>query len=177
MDWKLTLVFDLETDGLEATTIHCISIYDSETDEILSYNDTGGTEPVIRGIQRIQDADTIVGHNIIGYDLPTISRLHGWFNYRNAVDTLLLSRLYRTDLLKVDNARKWRYMPLQLYGRHSLKAWGYRLGVYKGCFSETTDWKEWSPEMEAYCEQDVKVTTKLCDHFHDYLTGLKPNIR
>ena len=62
-------------------------------------------------------------------------------------------------------------MPTKLYGSHSLKAYGYRLGVYKGDFGETSDWKEWSQEMQDYCVQDVKVTEKLCDHFHPYLTG------
>ena len=62
-------------------------------------------------------------------------------------------------------------MPTKLYGRHSLEAYGYRLGVYKGDFAKDTDWKEWSQEMQDYCIQDVKVTEKLCDHFHPYLTG------
>ena len=62
-------------------------------------------------------------------------------------------------------------MPLQLYGRHSLEAYGYRLGEYKGNFAKTTDWKEWSQEMQDYCVQDVVVTNKLCKHFHPYLNG------
>ena len=36
-----------------------------------------------------------------------------------------------------------------------------RLGEYKGNFAKTTDWKEWSQEMQDYCVQDVNVTTKL----------------
>ena len=62
-------------------------------------------------------------------------------------------------------------MPLQLYGRHSLEAYGYRLGEYKGNFSQSTDWKEWSQEMEDYCVQDVNVTEKLWKHFLPYLNG------
>ena len=62
-------------------------------------------------------------------------------------------------------------MPLQLYGRHSLEAYGHRLKCYKGSFGKTTDWSEWSQEMEDYMEQDVVVTTKLWHHFHRYLTG------
>jgi len=62
-------------------------------------------------------------------------------------------------------------MEPKLKGRHSLAAWGYRLGEYKGEFGETTDWAEWSQEMEDYCQQDVKVTMKLCEHFRTYLTG------
>ena len=44
------LVFDLETDGFltQATTIHCISIYDTETEKTVTYNDKGTQEPVVR---------------------------------------------------------------------------------------------------------------------------------
>ena len=47
------------------------------------------------------------------------------------VDTLLLSRLFHADILAVDQRRKWKNMPLQLYGRHSLEAYGHRLNCYK----------------------------------------------
>ena len=87
------------------------------------------------------------------------------------VDTLLLSRLYHTDILNVDQNKKFPHMPLQLWGRHSLEAYGYRLGEYKGSFGKDTDWQEWSQEMQDYCVQDVNVTRKLCDHFHKYLSG------
>ena len=40
-----------------------------------------------------------------------------------------------------------------------------RLNEFKGAFGSTTDWKEWSQEMEDYCIQDVNVTTKLWKHF------------
>ena len=49
-----------------------------------------------------------------------------------------------------------------------LKAYGYRLGEFKGSFGKSTDWKEWSQEMEDYCVQDVNVTTKLWTHFKPY---------
>ena len=39
-------------------------------------------------------------------------------------------------------------MPLQLYGRHSLESYGYRLGEYKGNFGKEADWSTWSQEME-----------------------------
>ncbi|MAJ28003.1 MAG: hypothetical protein CMJ92_01165 [Planctomycetes bacterium] len=168
------LVFDLETDGLlnDVTKIHCLVIYDSEADKTYHYNDEGNEEPIVRGVQRLEDADVIVGHNIISYDIPVIRKIYPWFNPQAlVVDTLLLSRLYHTDMLDIDQKRSIQNMPMQLYGRHSLESYGHRLGEYKGEFGKTTDWKEWSPEMETYCAQDVKVTTKLCDHFHPYLTG------
>ena len=168
------LVFDLETDGLldDVTKIHCLVIYDSETDETVIYNNQGNKEPIVRGVQRLEDADVLVGHNIIGYDLPVIQKVYLWFNPQALVlDTLLLSRLYHTDMMEIDKKRNLDNMPLQLYGRHSLESYGHRLGEYKGEFGKSTDWQEWSPEMETYCAQDVLVTTKLCDHFQKYLSG------
>jgi len=177
----MTLVFDLETDGLldRATRIHCIAIYDSETKETTSYNDEcpgkGMSSPVVRAVQYLEQADSIVGHNIIGYDLPIIRKFYSFFNFTGTIiDTLILSRVYHSRIIDEDYKEIKKdagYLPLQLIGRHSLEAWGYRLGEHKGEFSKTTDWKEWSQEMENYCIQDTNVTTKLCDHFHPYLIG------
>ena len=174
---EMTLVFDLETNGLlnDVTRIHCLAIYDSTTDEIETYNDEKNNKySISEGLGKLLVADTIVGHNIIGFDLPVISKLYSYFTPRCCVvDTLLLSRLYHPNILDIDHNRKWRHMPLQLYGRHSLESYGYRLGEYKGEFGKTSDWSEWSKEMEDYCAQDVEVTKKLCDHFHPYLTGAR----
>ena len=170
------LIFDLETNGLlnDLTCIHCLVIYDVEADQTLCYNDEGNTEPIVRGISRLEEADRIIGHNIIGYDIPAIKKLYPWFNPKGEViDTLVLSRLYHADRYLLDNKRNYKHMPLQLYGRHSLESYGYRLGEYKGGFAKTTDWKEWSQDMQDYCVQDVVVTTKLCEHFHSYLTGAR----
>ena len=176
------LVFDLESDGLyeDVTQIHCLCIYDTETKQTMVFNDQAfskhtdepAKEPIVRGVQLLEDADCIAGHNIIGYDIPVISKLYPWFRCpSNVVDTLLLSRLLHPNLMEIDKKKKWKYMPLQLYGRHSLEAYGHRLGEYKGQFGKTTDWKEWSPEMEAYMIQDVNVTNKLCTHFANRLNG------
>ena len=170
------LVFDLETDGLlnNVTTIHCIVIHNTEDNTTYVYNDEGDTEPIIRGITYLQDSDRIVGHNIIGYDLPVIRKLYPFFETQaEVVDTLLLSRLYHPNMMELDKRHNWKHMPLKLYGRHSLESYGYRLGEYKGEFGKTTDWKDWSQEMQDYCIQDVVVTRKLCDHFHPYLNGLR----
>jgi len=167
-------VFDLETDGLlnDVTCIHCLVIYDSENDQTLVYNDQGSEEPIVRGIQLLEEADVICGHNVISYDIPVIEKIYPWFKCTAlVVDTLLLSRLYHADMFEVDKRLNNSRFPLQLRGRHSLEAYGYRLGEYKGEFGKTTDWKKWSQEMQDYCEQDVKVTTKLCEHFHPYLSG------
>ena len=170
----MNLIFDLESDGLlnDVTTIHCLCIHDLDEAETYTYNNQGDKEPIVRGIQQLTDADSIIGHNIIGYDNPVISKLYPWFSTPACcIDTLLLSRLYHADMMALDKKHNWRNMPLKLYGRHSLESYGYRLGEYKGEFAKETDWKDWSEEMEQYCEQDVKVTTKLWNHFKPYLTG------
>ena len=81
MEWKVSLIFDIETNGLlhDVSTIHCLAIHDLSTDQTLAYNDTGSSEPISRGLQRLQDADRIIGHNIIGYDIPVIRKLYPWF--------------------------------------------------------------------------------------------------
>ena len=172
----MNLIFDLETDGLydDCTKVHCIGIYDLDAKQTLVFNDEGSEQPITKGLQLIEDADNVIGHNIIGYDLPVINKLYPWCRPTgNVVDTLVLSRIYHADILKTDQKRKWKNMPLQLYGRHSLEAYGHRLGEYKGEFGKTADWKKWSPEMQEYMKQDVVVTTKLWHHFLPYLTSLR----
>ena len=168
------LVFDIETNGLlyDVSKIHCISTFDTEKEETYVYNDQNDETPSIRdGINQIMEADTIAGHNLIGYDLAVLRKLSdGFHTDATVIDTLVLSRLFHPNLMEIDKRRQWRHMPLQLYGRHSLEAYGYRLGEYKGEFGKTSDWQEWSQEMQDYMVQDVKVTTKLCEHFRPYLT-------
>ena len=168
------IVFDIETDGLlnDCTQIHCLVAYDTEAKDTYTYSDSGTQEPVVRGVQLLADAVCIAGHNIIGYDIPVLRKFYPWFDRSTGmVDTLLLSRLVHPNLIDIDKKRQWPHMPLQLYGRHSLEAYGHRLGEYKGDFSKSTDWKQFSPEMEEYCKQDVVVTTKLCKHFATRLNG------
>jgi len=177
-------VFDLETNGLlkDATRIHCLSIYWEKDKRVETFNDERYSESpkdlpmannsITTGLGYLEVADILVGHNIIGFDIPIIKSIYPWFSPRGTIiDTLLLSRLYHPNLLDIDKKHNWNHMPLQLYGRHSLEAYGYRLNEYKGNFGKTTDWSEWSQEMQDYCVQDVAVTTKLCKHFEKYLNG------
>jgi len=181
---KEAVVFDLETNGLlnNATRIHCIAMYDGETDTIESFNDEpyakdpkelpmGGCYSITTAISYLEVAEIIIGHNIINFDIPIIKKLYPYFNPRGIIiDTLLLSRLYHPNLLDIDK-NKFTFIPKNLQGRHSLEAYGHRLGEYKGNFGMTTDWKEWSQEMQDYCIQDVTVTKKLCEYFRPYLNG------
>lgn len=164
-----TLIFDLESDGLldKVTTIHCLVIHELETGETTRYNHQPTGRPVQEGIDRLLTAgptSCIVGHNIIGFDIPVISKLYGLAPNSQIIDTIVCTRLIWPDLKEVDFGRlsKNQIFPKNLIGSHSLKAWGHRVGMLKGDFKEVDgDFSVWSPSMEDYCVQDVAVTTKL----------------
>ncbi|MBL4783890.1 MAG: hypothetical protein JKY49_00530 [Cohaesibacteraceae bacterium] len=159
-----------------------------DTGEVDSfYNDPenpASLEALKGGLKILSEADLIIGHNIINYDLPVLQKLFPWFTYNpeKVFDTLVASRLIWTNLRDVDERRirdgKLDMLP-HFKGRQSLEAWGQRLTTFKGDYSATkrleaealglTDeqeiirfiWATWSPSMQRYCEQDVEVTEQL----------------
>ena len=160
----MSLIFDIETNGLLRTVdkLHCIAIFDTETEELTSYS--GST--LKEGLEKLMKAEELIGHNIVKYDIPTLQKLYPSFNPKCRIfDTLLMSKLVYPDIGELDdrNIRKGVF-PKKLRGKYSLKAWGYRLKEYKGDYCEQEDcWAEWSIDMQRYCEQDVMVTKKLFD--------------
>ena len=154
----MRVFFDIETNGLleELTTIHCIMLQVEGEATVLRFDPV--SSPVSTGLEILSNADEIVGHNIIGFDIPAIKKLHPTWTYKQARDTMLLTRLLWPDIKGSDFQRaKQGILPAKMIGRHSLESWGYRLGCYKGEFGKTTDWQQWTPEMSDYCEQDVRV--------------------
>ena len=83
----ITLLFDLETTPLsqEDVSLHCLVTLDYETGETTRYNDTGTAEPISRGVTYLMDADTIIGHNIIGFDIPMIKKVYPFFEPKGRV--------------------------------------------------------------------------------------------
>ena len=163
------LIFDIETDGLldDCTKIHCLCIQDQQTGKTYSCADQPGYIPIREGLQKLSEAEFIVGHNIIKFDLPAIQKIHpGWETRAQIRDTLLCTRLIWPDIADADHARirAKKQFPARLIGRHSLEAWGWRIRDHKGDFGKTTDWKQWCKEMQDYCEQDVVVTAALWAH-------------
>lgn len=115
-------------------------------------------------LHHLTNAECIVGHNIIGFDIPVIKKLYpGWQTQARVRDTLLMSKLGCWDLLAQDATMG--KVPKALWGRHKLEAWGYRLGSLKGEFSHKgTDWSTYTQEMGDYCVQDTIVTLHLANH-------------
>lgn len=156
-----TLIFDLETDGfLESVTkVHSLVIHDVGTGKLHSF----GPGQIDDGLAMLETADCIVGHNIIKYDIPVLRKLYPHLKLTaRAFDTLVATSLiWPKDAIKDRDfkAIKKGTMPGGLMGKQSLEAWGYRLGNYKGDFKGP--WEHWTPEMQEYCEQDVRVTLDL----------------
>ena len=126
------IYLDLEADGLNPKRIWCVVTREN------------GVNTVHRNskslCKALEGSVSVVGHNLIGYDLPVLKRLWGVsVAPERIVDTLVLSRLY-------DPSRA---------GGHSLKVWGELLGFPKG---DHDDWSCLSTAMIEYCERDTEVT-------------------
>ena len=140
------LVFaDIETDGLNPTKIHCISIFYPSINFRYTFTDMAkfhswviNTEPSVW-----------VFHNGLGFDVPVINRLvaSNLINPKKVIDTFVVSRLV--------NYTK--------FSTHSLRELGEYLGVFKGDY--TGSWDNCSEEMIKYCEQDVEVLEAIYDHY------------
>ena len=131
----MQLVFDIETDDLKATLIHCIVAQDIDTKEIFKFT----PDKLQEGYEFLTTADTLIGHNIIGFDIPMVHKFSN-VDLSNipVIDTLVLSRLFNP-------ARE---------GGHSLEKWGYKLGYHKIDFS---DYLNYSEDMLTYCVRDVEL--------------------
>ncbi len=176
----MTLVYDIEGDGLynEITEVHCIRAYDIDTGIMYRYDKDH--EPLFRGIKLLNEASSLIGHNIIGFDNPALHKLYPKFNLKEnnkkSFDTIIASKLVCTNLNVTDMGRiASGKLPSELKENHGLKAWGYRLGEFKGEYGakikgESEEeykervWKHYNKEMADYCEQDVLVNVKLYNY-------------
>lgn len=161
------IITDIETNGLldTATKFWCGWLYNSETDEYKGYTDL---KEYWNAIDWYGCHDyNIVFHNGIRYDVPVLKKLKGArfsFDPRDCVlDTLVLARLIYSNIKDTDvGLIRSGKLPKALYGSHSLKAYGYRLGELKGTYGEQEDaWDTFTDDMYTYNKQDVVVTLKL----------------
>lgn len=100
----------------------------------------------------VNEADEVVGHNIIGFDAPVLNRIWGVpVPLKKMVDTLVLSRLYDPSRL----------------GGHSLESWGIALGHPKGNFNDFDG--GYTTEMGRYCINDAELGWKVFQHLRQRL--------
>ena len=161
------IVFDIETDGLLDTTkrFWCGWLYDSYTDLYTGYTDL---DEFFDALNKYGTSGyNIVGHNICKFDIPALKKLKGErfaFDVRDVcIDTLVLARLIYSNIKDTDvGLMRSGRLPKALYGSHSLKAYGYRMGELKGTYGEHEGaWDKFTHEMYEYNKQDVVVTHKL----------------
>ena len=149
-----TLFFDLETNGLDTSLIHCLVIVD-ENDKEFTF--TGND--ILKGTKLLTD-NLIVGHNCIGYDLPVLNKLLNYSHKRELVhDTLCLSRLIYPDIANsVDVKLLVRgTISKSVVGKHSLKSWGERLQFKKIDYQQNNPdaFEKFDEKMLEYCIQEV----------------------
>ena len=169
-------ILDIETNGLlpVLTKIHSIVLRNVDTGNVISCANDPDYFSIETGLDYICEATELIGHNVIKFDLPAIKKLYPALTFRGdckIYDTLITSRLFWPELDDVDHAR-WSHIDKKYVGRHSLAAWGERLGVAKIAFKEETKkedkgkdvWAEWSQSMQIYCEQDTLVSLKLYEY-------------
>ena len=106
-----TLYFDVETNGLEdfstfsdLHTAHCLSIYDPVMQKMVTFSNTDGYDGIPIGLNELDNADTIVGHNVISFDIPALQKLYNWSPKARILDTLVTSRAVHSDLRSLDIA-------------------------------------------------------------------------
>jgi DNA polymerase I-like protein with 3'-5' exonuclease and polymerase domains len=173
----LRVVLDVETNGLlhELDRVHSLVLRNIDTEEVYSCTDQPGYLPVARGLALLSEATQIVGHNIISFDFRAIQKVYPSFQMRqncDIYDTLVVSRVLWPELEPVDR-QKFAHIASKYIGRHSLAAWGERLGVAKIKFQEESKkdpdvdnvWDVWSDSMQTYCEGDTLVSLKLYEYF------------
>jgi DNA polymerase I len=155
-------IWDLEADNLlkGVTQVWCHVFRNVETDEVYTFDPTQTQE----ALQFMTDnVTTLVGHNVIDYDLRVMKKLYDYTYTGNIVDTLVCSRTIWPHLKELDfKLNKKGNFPAKLIGSHSLKAWGHRLGELKGDFNNGSEsFTTYTSDMLTYCVQDTQVTKVL----------------
>ena len=177
-------LFDTESDGFVATstTVHCTSIRDVDTKEHWSY----GPEQTADALTKLTEADVLIGHNIQKHDIPLIKKLYQW-ELRPGVlirDTMIIARLKHPNVKDTDGdlVRSGKMPAGKKYmGKHSLGAWGYRLGENKGDYATIREqegmalglegkalakfvWGTYTKELHEYMDQDTLTNLKLWEY-------------
>jgi DNA polymerase I-like protein with 3'-5' exonuclease and polymerase domains len=173
----LRLVLDCETNGLlhELDVVHSLVLRDVTTGEVHSCADQPGYKPIMYGLELMKQADQLIGHNTIAFDFRALAKVYPGLRLKpdcDIVDTLIMSRVLWPELEPLDS-QKFGYIEPKYKGRHSLAAWGERLGTAKIKFQEDAKkdpevkniWEKWTPAMQKYCEGDTLVSLDLYNYF------------
>lgn len=138
--------FDLEANGLfdSVSHVHCGVFKNKETKEVVKFR----PDEIPAMLKFMDTVDVLIGHNMIGYDLPVLKKVYGYEYKGKKVDSLIMSRL-------LDPKRQVPFnCPNKKTGPHSIEAWGWRVGRGK---PEHNDWAQFSEAMLHRCTEDVEI--------------------
>lgn len=149
----MRIVLDIECNALHnPSKIWVIVCKDLDTQTYHVFRDVHKSPEKERFLGFFNNCRLVVGHNLLGYDLPVLQNITGATIRAPGVvelDTLILSKL-------IDYPRDG----------HSVESYGAEFGTPKGSFS---DWSKYSKEMETYCTRDVDITEKIYKKYKKYL--------
>ena len=152
-------VWDIEGNGLHEITIdqkgqptnecdkvHCLVAVDAQTGEMHTFR----PHQIDEGWDLLCNADSVIGHNILGYDIPVMERITGRRlpSSVKIIDTFLMAQLLWPD--RGNN-------PAGGYGLKNIALFygGNQKADYDG------GWEEFNEEMLSYCQQDVRTNLDI----------------
>jgi hypothetical protein len=145
------MIFDIETDGLldDLTKIHVMS-YSPDGNKVYHTHDYDEMRRLLL------EADKLIGHNIIRFDIPAVENVLKIKVKATLIDTLALSWYLN------------HHRP-----KHGLEGYGEDYGVPK---PQIEDWNNLTPEEYAHrCDEDVKINSRLWRDLGYKLSKLYPN--
>lgn len=133
----MNLIFDIEANSLDPTKIWVMSFRDLKDGAIISITDTNEMKNILTS------AKTLIGHNIIQWDVPALEKVLDIKINARLVDTLPLSwYLYSENK------------------RHGLEYWGGFFGIPKPNVEDFDD-PQLLPVYQQRCETDVSINFNL----------------
>lgn len=132
---------DIEGDLIPSTKVWCMAAVNITTGKEVDFQSYEEIKQWIA--DRKEEGCKFIGHNIIGYDGPTLNRVVGTkLTMSDMIDTMVLSMLFSPSIT----------------GGHGLGDWGIRLKFPKGEFN---DFSKFTPEMLTYCKRDAQLCRKI----------------
>lgn len=151
----MKLVIDIETNSLSnPTELWCVVCRDITSGNTHIFRKVTRDDTAKKELLKLLDQSSLlIGHNLVGYDIPALHRLLPEFisDSSRHLDTLIISKL-------VDYSRPG----------HSVEDYGREFGLEKGKFN---DFSKYSLEMEAYCIRDVDITERIYRKYLRYINS------
>ena len=162
------MILDIEADNLllGVTKIHIVKLKPLNSGTFITCRHPDELVNILNNV------DTLIGHNIYGYDLPVLEKV---WNVNYGHNKVLGRRVEIIDTLLMS-----QYVEPDMQG-HGLADWGKRLGRDKidyraaliaiGALDKDAprgaEFSKYHPLMDEYCERDCEVTELVYNRLKD----------